>query len=166
MCFRHASGLCPKWKRNCSLAFLDREEPNREKPKKRKSHFISESHVFWKSSKLILPLTYKFISMSSHFNHQAILFVNHHPCTQHIGHEVARETGSVSLRSALSDCFEKCCSLRKWSLREHRSLRKWVNLAVVFQDAPTTGETHQIWTSHFTKRSLSKKRRTYNWYEM
>ena len=79
MCFRHASGLCPKWKRNCLLAFLDREEPNREKPKKRKSLFISESHVFWKSSKLILPLTYKFISMSSHFNYQAILFVNHHP---------------------------------------------------------------------------------------
>ena len=41
--------------------------------------------------------------------------------------------------------------------RKHRSLRKWVNLAVVFQDAPKTGEIHQILISHFTKRSLSKK---------
>ena len=79
MYFRRASGLCPKWKRNCSVTFLDWEEPSREKPKKRKSLFISESHVFWKSFKLILPSTYKFISISRHPHHQAILFVNHHP---------------------------------------------------------------------------------------
>ena len=71
--------VVPKVKGNFSLAFLDREEPNREKPKKRKSLVISESYVFWRSFKLILPSAYNFISMSSHPNYHTILFVNHHP---------------------------------------------------------------------------------------